>query len=238
VVEQPENKVFLRINLPPNPRGWTNVRTMIGDEQPRYNNPVRCQADGCFAAHAERRQPAEKFSPKSIPPQSSAPPQPGFVHSPWVKFCGRDKNDPQAKDVCLTVKEARLDTGQFVAGAAVIERAGAEQKLLRVTLPLGMQLMPGVRMFVDGDAPRTGPYVLCVANGCMADFEVNLDFIVKLKNGQQLQVQGINMPGQLASYLLPLGDFAKAFEGPPTDPAQYEQELKRQRDERQRAPLK
>src|SRR5205807_7615842 len=130
--------------------------------------------------------------------------QPGLVHSPWVKFCGRDKNDPQAKDVCLTVKEARLDTGQFVAGAAVIERAGTEQKLLRVTLPLGMQLMPGVRMFIDGDAPRTGRYVVCLPNGCMTDVEVNGDFIAKLKKGQQLQIQGVNMPGQLASYLLPL----------------------------------
>jgi len=155
-----------------------------------------------------------------------------------VKFCGRDKTDLQAKDVCLTVKEARLETGQFVAGAAVIERAGSEQKLLRVTLPLGMQLMPGVRMFVDGEAPRTGPYVLCLPNGCMADFEVNGDFIAKLKKGRELQLQGINVPGQLASYLLPLGDFAKAFEGPPTDPAQHDQELKRQRDERLRGPPK
>ena len=41
------------------------------------------------------------------------------------------------------MKEARLQTGQFVAGAALIEKGG--QKLLRVTMPLGMQLMPGAR---------------------------------------------------------------------------------------------
>jgi invasion protein IalB len=196
-------------------------------------------ATACAAQAQQRpRQPPEKYSPQPVQPpapatpQSSAPAAPAqppapsqphaFVHSPWVKFCGRDKADPQAKDVCLTMKEARLDTGQFVAGAAVIEQAGSEQKLLRVTLPLGMQLMPGVRMFIDGEVPRTAAYGLCVQGGCMADFAVNSDFIARLKKGRELQLQGINMPGQLASYLLPLGDFAKAFDGPPSDPSAFQ----------------
>jgi invasion protein IalB len=186
-------------------------------------------AAGCAAQAQQRpREPAEKIRPTPVQPSAPTSPatpqssaQPGFVHTPWVKFCGRDKNDPQAKDVCLTAKEARLETGQFVAGAAVIERADTEQKLLRVTLPLGMQLMPGARMFIDADAPRTGPYVICIQNGCMADFDVTADFIAKLKQGQNLQLQGINAPGQLATYLLPLGDFKKAFEGPPTDPKTF-----------------
>lgn len=175
-------------------------------------------------AFAQSR-PAEKTSPRPVQPAPAA--QPGFVHSPWTKFCGRDVNDAQAKEMCLTVKEARLDTGQFVVGAALVEQAGAAKKLLRVTLPLGMQLMPGVRMFVDSDAPATSPYVMCVASGCMADFDVTTDFVGKLKTGQQLQLQGINAPGQVASYLLPLGDFAKAFDGPPTDPVNFERDPRR-----------
>src|SRR5882724_10191627 len=167
------------------------------------------------AASAERKPPIEKLSPRPV--RSAPPPAPqlGFIHSPWTKFCGRDGNSP--KDICLTVKEARHETGQFVAGAALIEQAGAEKKLLRVTLPLVLQLMPGVRMFIDSEPPASGPYVLCSANGCMADFEVNADFVARLKKGQQLQIQGINVPGEVARYLLPLADFAQAFEGPPTD---------------------
>jgi invasion protein IalB len=186
------------------------------------------------AAMAQRRPP-EKFSPKPVQPvEQPANAQPGFVHSPWVKFCGKTATEAQAKETCLTVKEARLETGQFVAGAALIEQAGAEKKLLRVTLPLGMQLMPGVRMFIDGEKPATSPYVLCMQNGCMADFEVTAEFIARLKKGQQLQIQGINAPGQVARCLLPLGDFASAFDGPPTDPAKYERDQKRERDERLR----
>src|SRR5690349_1362451 len=116
-----------------------------------------------FAAQAQQRprQPPEKYSPKPVQPRqppaapaapqsSTTPSQPEMRHSPWVKFCGHDTNDPAAKNVCLTVKEARLQTGQFLAGAALIDKG--EQQLLRVTLPLGMQLMPGARMFIDGDA--------------------------------------------------------------------------------------
>ena len=152
-----------------------------------------------------------------------------LVYSKWAKFCGTDSNNPQTKPICLTVSEARLETGQFVAGAALIEQAGDEKKLLRVTLPLGLRLTPGVRMFIDGEAPRNGNYEICFANGCMADFEVNPEFVVRLKTGEQLQLQGTNVSGQIASYLLPLGGFGPANEGPPTDPKALERE-QRQRD--------
>lgn len=175
-------------------------------------------------AVSAQNRPSEKMSPRPVQPPVT---QPGFVHSPWTKFCGRDTNDAQAKDTCLTVKEARLNTGQFVAGAALIEQAGTTQKLLRVTMPLGMRLMPGVRMFIDSDAPAASPYVMCVVSGCMADFDVSADFVGKLKTGQQLQLQGINAPGQVATYLLPLADFAQAFDGPPTDPVKFERDQQR-----------
>jgi invasion protein IalB len=194
------------------------------------------------AVQAQRKVLPEKTSPrpvqpapKTTPPEAAAATTP-FVYTPWVKFCGQDKVDPAASETCLTLKEARLDSGQFVAGAAVIERKGADKKLLRVTLPLGMQLMPGVRVFIDDKPPAVRPYVLCIANGCMADFEVNAEFIATLKTGRQLQLQGVNLPGQVASYLLPLGDFAQAFEGPPTDPEKFRREQGLQRDERLRNP--
>jgi len=179
------------------------------------------------AASAQlKKAPPEKLSPRAVQPETQGPApraapteQSPFLYSPWTKFCGKDGNDPQARPVCLTVREARLETGAFVAGAALIEQAGDEKKLLRVTLPLGLRLMPGVQMFIDGEAARNGRYFICYPNGCMADFEVNADFVGRLKSGERLQLRGINAPGQVASYLLPLGGFAQAHEGPPTDPA-------------------
>jgi len=120
-----------------------------------------------------------------------------------------------------------LETGQFLAGAALIEPSGEAKKLFRVTLPLGMQLMPGVRMFIDSETPRSGNYIACMPNGCLADFEVAPEFVMKLKTGRELQLQGINLPGQVATYLLPLADFARANEGPLTDPVQFEKDQQR-----------
>jgi hypothetical protein len=37
----------------------------------------------------------------------------------------------------------------------------------------------------------------------------------KLKKGQQLVRQGINLPGQAATYMLPLADLPKRTTGPP-----------------------
>jgi len=158
---------------------------------------------------------------------------PPVIYSPWTKYCGTDGN-PEAKEVCLTVKEARLETGQFLAGAAVIEQQGEAKKLLRITLPLGMQLPQGTRMLLDKEPPLQGRFIVCMPNGCMADFDVNSDFIAKMKRGQQITMQGINLPGQAASYMLPLTDFAKAHEGPPTDPKKLEEQQKQLQDELQK----
>jgi invasion protein IalB len=179
------------------------------------------------------QQPAQQ-APAAPADQASAPPadQPPVVYSPWTKFCGKD--NAQAKEVCLTVKEARLETGQFLAGAALIEQQGEEKKLFRITLPLGMQLPQGTRMLLDKEQPLQGRYIVCLPNGCMADFDVNAEFVGKLKKGQQLVLQGINLPGQAASYMLPLAEFAKANEGPPTDPKKFEEDQKKLQEELQK----
>jgi invasion protein IalB len=181
------------------------------------------------------QQPAQQPAPVD-PQQANAPAadQPPIVYSPWTKFCGKDNNNPAAKEVCLTVKEARLETGQFLAGAALIEQAGEEKKLFRITLPLGMQLPQGTRMLLDKEQPLQGRYVVCLPNGCMADFDVNAEFVGKLKKGQQIVLQGINLPGQAASYMLPLTEFAKANEGPATDPKKFEEDQKKLQDELQK----
>jgi invasion protein IalB len=188
---------------------------------------------------AAPKQPAAAPAPAApaAPTQEAAAPsadQPPVVYSPWTKFCGKDQNNAQAKEVCLTVKEARLETGQFLAGAALIEQAGEEKKLFRVTLPLGMQLPQGTRMILDKEQPLLGRYIVCLPNGCMADFDVNAEFVGKLKKGQQLLLQGINLPGQAATYQLPLADFAKANEGPATDPKVFEEQQKKLQEELQR----
>ena len=158
-----------------------------------------------------------------------------LIYSPWTKFCLKGQNnEPNAKQVCFTGKDARIESGMPVVAAVLIEPEGEPKKLLRVTLPLGMQLVHGTRVIIDQNQPMTAPYVICFTNGCMADYDASGDLIGKLKKGQGLVIQAINSTGQPISLVLPLADFAKAYDGPPTDPKVFEEQQKKLQEELQR----
>jgi invasion protein IalB len=176
-------------------------------------------------------------APAAPAPQAATPPpwpeMPQFIYSPWAKYCGKGQ-DATAKQVCFTGKDARTEAGQPVVAAVLIEPDGEPKKLFRITLPSPLQLQYGTRVIVDQQAPLTGPFFTCFTNGCMADYEATSDLIGKLKHGQMLTVQAINLAGSAISFRLPLIDFAKAIEGPPTDPKVFAAQQKKLQDEMQK----
>jgi invasion protein IalB len=183
-----------------------------------------------------KAKPAQKGEQQQQQQQQQAAPQgsePQLIFSPWTKFCLKGQ-EQGAKQVCFTGKDGRVESGMPVVAAVLIEPENDPKKILRVTLPLGMSIQPGTRVIVDQGQPMTGPYVICFQNGCMADYEASGELIGKLKKGQGLVVQGINGSGQAISLVLPLTDFAKAYDGPPTDPQVFEQQQKKLQDELQR----
>jgi len=195
------------------------------------------------AAPPVAQQPVPPAPPPAGQPGDQAQgqngqPQVQLIFSPWTKFCLKGQPgqpaDPNAKEVCFTGKDARVESGQPVAAAVLIEPQGVDKKLLRVTLPLGMQLAHGTRVIIDQNQPMTAPYVICFTNGCMADYEANAELIGKMKKGQGLVIQAINATGQPISLVMPLADFAKAYEGPPTDPKVFEEQQKKLQEELQR----
>ena len=225
--------------------------------------PASAQDQPAPAAPAPKEKPKPAKKPKAAPPaaQQPAPPQqvqqpaPGqegqqppqgqagqqqvqLIFSPWTKFCLKGQPgqapDPNAKQICFTGKDARIESGMPVVAAVLIEPEGQERKILRVTLPLGMQLAHGTRVIIDQNQPLTAPYVICFTNGCMADYEANADMIGKMKKGQGLVIQAINSTGQPISLGMPLADFAKAYDGPPTDPKVFEEQQKKLQEELQR----
>jgi invasion protein IalB len=187
------------------------------------------------AAPAPKAAPQPKAQPKAAP-QAAAPTQPAapdvppLSYSPWTKVCLKGE-EANAKQVCFTGKEGRLDTGLMVIGAVLIEPEGSPQKILRITLPLGMQLQQGTRIIVDQGQPMNAPYLICFPNGCMADYEASGELIGKFKKGQSMVVQAINGQGTAVSLPLPLPDFAKAYDGPPTDPKVVEDRQKKLQEE-------
>ncbi len=190
------------------------------------------------APAAQTAPPAQAQQPAPPPQGQSGEQQVQLIFSPWTKFCLKGQPgqppDPNAKQVCFTGKDARIESGMPVVAAVLIEPEGQERKLLRVTLPLGMQLVHGTRVIIDQNQPLTAPYVICFTNGCMADYEANAEMVGKLKKGQALAVQAINSTGQPISLVLPLADFAKAYDGPPTDPKVFEEQQRKLQEELQR----
>jgi hypothetical protein len=68
----------------------------------------------------------------------------------------------------------------------------------------------------------------------MSDYEATPDLINQLKKGQNLIVQAINSNGAPLTLPLPLAEFAKAYDGPPTDPKQFEETQKKLQEELQK----
>jgi invasion protein IalB len=214
---------------------------------------AQAQAPAPGAPPAAAPKAAKKAAPKAAPaapaPTAQAPAPAGgapagaapaandqqvqLIYAPWTKFClkGQDAN---AKQVCFTGKDGRIESGQPVIAAVIIEPEGEPKKILRVTLPLGMQLVHGTRVIVDNNPPAQSPYVICFANGCMSDYEVTPELLANLKKGQNLVVQAINSNGAPLTLPLPLAEFAKAYDGPPTDPKVFEETQKKLQEELQK----
>jgi len=186
------------------------------------------------APQAPAGQPAAQ-----APAQQPQEPQIQLIYAPWTKFCLKGQ-EAGAKQVCFTGKDGRIESGQPVIAAVIIEPEGEPKKILRVTLPLGMQLVHGTRIIIDNNQPQQSPYVICFQNGCMSDYEATPEVITALKKGQNLIVQAINSNGAALTLPLPLAnekkepEFAKAYDGPPTDPKVFEENQKKLQEELQK----
>ena len=200
---------------------------------PAAPRPAAPKAPGAPSAQAPAGQPPA--AQPAAGAQAGQPPeqQIQLIYAPWTKFClkGQDAN---AKQVCFTGKDGRIESGQPVIAAVIIEPEGEPKKILRVTLPLGMQLVHGTRVIVDSNPPMQSPYVICFANGCMSDYEVTPELLGNMKKGQNLVVQAINSNGAPLTLPLPLAEFAKAYDGPPTDPKVFEETQKKLQEELQK----
>jgi len=186
---------------------------------------------------AQKPAPAKPAAPQAQQPapppqQQAAEQQPQLMYSPWLKVCGKGP-DTNNRQVCVITKDGRLENGMPVAIVQLFEPEG-EPKVMRITVPLGMQLQHGTRMIIDQGQPAQSPYKICFPVGCMSDYPVTDDMIAKMKKGQTITLQAVNMQGTPISLPLPLNDFAKAYDGPPTDAKVVEEQQRKLQEELQK----
>jgi len=191
-------------------------------------------------APAKKPAAAAPAKPGAAPPAAQAPAPgsqdqaqaqqaPKFVYTPWVKVCRKDEAGAADKQICFTGTDARLETGMVVGNLVLVELEGDQKKsILRISVPIAVQLQPGTRVVLDqgkdaGDI-MTGAYRYCGPNEplCSADFEATPEIVGKLKKAQMVTLQAMGLNGQVLSIPMPMTDFTKAYEGPPTDPKVFQ----------------
>ena len=192
-------------------------------------------------------QPAQAQPPAQQPPQQQqmaaapAAQMPNFVYSAWTKICAAPpgaNGQANTKLMCFTGKDARTEQGVPIIAAALVEMEGEQQKTFRITLPFGLSVSPGTRLIVDQNPPLAMPFMTCAPfspnMGCISEYDATPDLVTKLKKGQMMTVQAVNLQNQIVSFPLALADFAKANEGPATDPKVYEEQQKKMQEDLQK----
>ena len=204
--------------------GATLVAQPVFAQAPKPAAPKAAQAPAAPAAPA---QPAA--------PQTGAAPQlPALMYSSWVKLCQQGQ-ETENKKVCVVHRDGRMENGMPVIMAELLQVEGANERL-RVTVPMSIivHLAEGTHLVLDGQDMGSSPYVVCTQIGCLSDYEINADTVKKLKSGKQLIVQTYLMNRQVLSIPVSLADFAKAYDGPATDPKVVEEQQRKLQEEMQK----
>ena len=186
-------------------------------QQPSTNPPVppTQAAPGPNAGQGQQGAPAGNGAER---PAAAAGDR--FVLDPILHQGPGRSNPPKSgpRKSASPLRTAISTSGQKLVIALLLEPKGSDTKLLRVTLPLGVALVPGARIVIDEQDAMTAPYVVCLPkNGCMADYKADGDLIEKLKKGRTLAIQAFEK-GKPINFTLPLTGFAKAYDGPASDP--------------------
>lgn len=181
-------------------------------------------------AQAQPAAPAQApAAQQQQPPQSVAVPG---INTPWTKVCG---SDPASnKEICMTTQDFTAETGQPLASAAIREVKDDPNKKFIVSVPVGMLLQPGTRVVIDQQPPLALKYEICFPNGCFAGMDVNAEFVAKLKKSQSMTIQALQMGGRTLNFVLPTKEFAKAYDGAPSDPNVVAAERQKLADELQK----
>lgn len=186
------------------------------------------------AGHAQQR-PAPQMPPPApsdnaraaagsgpVAQQQSVPP---LTFSRWTKLCERSAAT-KSRLICRTGRDGRLDNGVPLIAAVLIEVEGEPKKVLQVTLPVGVMLPRGTRVVIDDDeyAAVVAPFMVCTNAGCIAQLESDANAVARMKKGKSLHLQAFSMQQSVMTLTVPLAEFAQAYDGPPADQKQVDEQ--------------
>ncbi len=200
-------------------------------------------AQGAFA-QAPAPKPAQPAAPKPAQPAPQPAPQAAPApaanqvnlqpsQSDWTKVCGKDQ--AANKEICYTTRDFGQAPDQPpVLAIAVYDVKGDDNRIVRLLLPPALLLRPGIRFSVDKGAAIEGSFEICFPNGCFAEAKVRGPSVDQIKKGSAMNIFVKNQFNNEIAFVVPLGGFARAFDGPPIDPKVLEDQQNQLREEMQK----
>ncbi|MCK0208557.1 invasion associated locus B family protein [Starkeya koreensis] len=190
---------------------------------------------GAVLAQSQPAKPAAKPAanaqqqPQQAPAGAQQSQQIPAIPIPWVKQC---RQDPTInKEICEMEQSIITDTGQFLVRFGVFEVKDDPKKAFTVAFPTGLLLRNGFRVALANEQPILGTFVMCDERVCRGDLQVDQAFIDRMKKAPGLTLQVANAVGRIVSYPIGLGDFAKVYDGAPTDPKVFDEQIKKIQDQ-------
>ena len=198
-------------------------------QAPKAKPPAAKQQPAPKEQPAPQSQPAQPPGPAPVVVELKASPS----QPEWTKVCGKDER--ANTEICYTTRDFVTDKGQRIVAVALYDvKAKNAPKTLRILMPLGLLVPPGIRIAAEKSQPAAGRYSACLPHGCFAEAAVKDDLVAALKKGGALTVSARNQAGKEITFAVPTDGFGKAFDGPPVDPQVLAEQQKKIQEELQK----
>ena len=135
----------------------------------------------------------------------------------WRKICGPT---PTGKQACAMIYEIRTAQGQLVSQVSIQKVDGETKYGLRVVLPVGVFLPPGVTLQIDGKGKTEAKFTACAAQPavCVAEGSFEAVTFDAMRKGTKIIMAAKSGQQKDMSFDISLASFGKVFDGPAETP--------------------
>jgi invasion protein IalB len=107
------------------------------------------------------------------------------THKDWQTICVQREEKP-ACEVTQTMQLEKDGQASFAMRITLFKQA--ENTVMEIALPLGLDLQAGIAFQVDENSEINLPFATCVAKGCVAVVTVDGGFVNELRQGTAMKV--------------------------------------------------
>lgn len=135
------------------------------------------------------------------------------THGAWEVRCA-----PDNANACLMVQDGKRGDGEVVIKVGVQNPKGATAPdgtpiagVLTIEAPIGVALLPGVAIKIDGKDIGRAPFQFCSPSSCIVNEPVADTLISQMKKGTNATMTVVARNGETAELTISLSGFTKAF---------------------------